>query len=147
MPVFAKFTRELMKGEIDLENDTIKLMLLTNSHTTDQATQEFISSVSANQASVSGGGSGYTAGGATLASKTVTANTGLNRTIFDCADITFAVSGGTLTARYAAIYKDTGTPGTSPIIQIIDFGTDKSATDANFLIQINANGLFYFQGV
>lgn len=124
-----------MNGGIDLDTDTIKVMLLTNSHTQDQDNHEFIDDVSANEVS----GTGYSAGGATLANKAVTQDNTDNEGVFDADDVTWGSS--SITARYAAIYKDTGTPGTSPIIAIIDFGSDKTSSSGNFTISWNAEGI------
>jgi hypothetical protein len=129
------FLQRIMNGSIDLDTDTIKVMLLTSSHTNNIDTQEFISDVSANQVS----GTGYTAGGATLTGKSVTVNHTTDRGVFDANDVTWP--NATITARYAVLYKDTGTPSTSPIIQIFDFGTDKSSTAGDFSLQWSANGI------
>jgi hypothetical protein len=129
------FKKHIMNGGIDLDTDTIKVMLLTSSHSQDQDAHEFIDDVSANEVS----GTGYTAGGATLGSKAVTQDNTDNEGMFDAADVTWSTS--TITARYAAIYKDTGTPGTSPIIGIIDFGSDKSSAAGNFTIAWHAEGI------
>lgn len=129
------FKKHIMNGGIDLDTNTIKVMLLTNSHSQDQDNHEFIDDVSANEVS----GTGYTAGGATLANKAVTQDNTDNEGVFDADDVTWSTS--TITARYAAIYKDTGTPSTSPLIAIIDFGSDKSSSAGNFTIAWAAEGI------
>ena len=45
-------------------------------------------------------------------------------------------------ARFVAYYVDTGTPGTSPIMNIIDFGSTESRTAEDLVLQINASGNF-----
>ena len=129
------FKKHIMNGGIDLDTNTIKVMLLTSSHSQDQDAHEFIDDVSANEVS----GAGYTAGGATIGSPAVTQDNTDNEGVFDGADVTWSAS--TITASYAAIYKDTGTPATSPIIAILDFSTDKSSSAGNFVIQWNAEGI------
>jgi len=129
--------KKFMDGEIAFLTDTIKAMLLTNAHANDVDTQEFISDVSANEVSATG----YTAGGATLASKTTTVDNTADVARADAADVTYSIT-GSMTARYVAVYKDTGTPGTSPVITILDFGSDKTVTDDDFIIQWNSNGIF-----
>lgn len=129
------FKKHIMNGGIDLDTDTVKVMLLTNSHTQDQDAHEFIDDVSANEVS----GTGYTAGGQALAGKAVTQDNTDNEGVFDANDLTWSTS--TITARYAAIYKDTGTPATSPIVCILDFGSDKSSSAGNFTIAWNAEGI------
>ncbi len=127
--------KNLMNGGIDLDTDTIKVMLLTNSHANNADTQEFIDDVSANEVA----GTGYTAGGATLANKAVTQDNTDNEGVFDADDVSWAAS--SITARYAVIYKDTGTPATSPIIAIIDFGEDKVSSAGAFTINWDAEGI------
>ena len=129
------FKQRIMNGSIDLDTDTIKVMLLDNSHTQNVDTHEFIDDVSGDEVS----GTGYTAGGATLSNKAVTVDNTDNEGVIDADDVTWGSS--TITARYAAIYKDTGTPSTSPIIAIIDFGSDKSSSAGDFTISWAAEGI------
>lgn len=129
------FKKHIMNGGIDLDTDTIKVMLLDSNHSNDIDAQEFIDDVSANEVE----GTGYTAGGAALASKAVTQDDTDDEGVFDAADLTW--SNSTITARYAAIYKDTGTPATSPIVAIIDFGEDKVSSAGNFTITWAAEGI------
>ena len=124
----------LTDGTIDLLNDTIKGMLLTSSHTTNASTQEFIDDVSANQVS----GAGYSAGGFTLDSATKNATTAT--VVYDFANETLSTA--TITARYIAWYKDTGTPGTSPILSIEDLGAERSSSAGNWVYTVNVSGLF-----
>lgn len=129
---------DVLNGNIDLVNDTIKVMLLDSNHTNDIDAQEFVDDVSANEVSASGT---YALGGAALTSKTVTTDDTNDRGVFDAADVTFTSS--TITARYAVIYKDTGTPSTSPIVCIFDFVTDQVSTSGDFSIQWNTDGILY----
>jgi len=126
------------KASIDqvLALGTLKGMLLDNVHVTDIDADIFIDDVSANEIS----GTNYSAGGATLSSVTVTQDNTNNKGVLDAADITF--SNVTITdARFVAYYVDSGTPGTSPIINIVDFGADESRTAQDLTIQINAGGI------
>lgn len=127
MPLVNTAKKKLLDGDIDLVNDTIKLMLLTSSHTPNIDTEEFIDDVSANEVSASGT---YSAGGGTLGTKSVTVDTTNDRAYFDAADVSF--TSATITARYAYLYKDTGTPGTSPIIGYYDYLENKSSTSGTF---------------
>jgi hypothetical protein len=124
-----------MNGGIDLDTDTVKVMLLTSTHANDIDTQEYIDDVSANEVS----GTGYTAGGATLANKAVTQDNTDNEGVFDADDVAWSTS--TITARYAVVYKDTGVAATSPIICIQDFTTDKVSDAGTFTIAWNAEGI------
>ncbi len=63
--------------EIDWDTDVIKVALVTSSYTPAQDTHDYWDDVSANEAS----GTGYTAGGATLGSKTQGYTAGTNVTV------------------------------------------------------------------
>jgi len=128
------FKKNIMNGTIDLDTDTIKVMLTTSSYVPDQDAHEFKSSVTNEVV-----GTNYTAGGQALANKSVTQDNTDNEGVFDADDVTWANS--TITARYAVIYKDTGNAATSPIIAIIDFVTDKVSSAGNFTISWNAEGI------
>lgn len=119
---------------VDFDTDTIKVALATSSYTPDFDAHDYFNDVT-NEVS----GTGYTAGGATLASPTVTLDTTNDRVDFDAADTSWTTS--TITARWGIIYKSTGTASTSPIIGFIDFGTDQISSAGTFLIQWNAGGI------
>lgn len=128
------FKKNIMNGGIDLDTDTIKLMLTTSAYTADQDSHEFKSSVNNEVA-----GTGYTAGGQALTSKAVTQDNTDNEGVFDADDVTWATS--TITARYGVLYKDTGVAGTSPIICVLDFGSDKVSSAGNFTVTWGAEGI------
>lgn len=73
-----------MKKTLDLVNDVVKAALLNNSHAWNAANTQW-SDISANEIS----GPGYTAGGATLATKAVTQDDVGNRGVFSAADVTW----------------------------------------------------------
>lgn len=119
---------------VDLDADTIKLALTTSSYTPDQDSHDFFDDVT-NEVSASGT---YSAGGGTLTVTLSQDNTD-NEGVFDAADISFTSFTGT--ARYAVIYKSTGVSGTSPLVCLIDFGSDFSATNGTFTITFAAEGI------
>lgn len=123
-----------MNGGIDLDTDTIKVALVTSAYTPNADSHDNFDDVT-NEVS----GTGYTAGGATLASVTVTADTTDDEGVLDAADITWGTA--TITARGAVIYKSTGTAGTSKLVAYIDFGADKVATAGDFVLQWGAEGI------
>lgn len=132
--IYNSFKQKIMDGSIDLDTDTIKVALVTSSYTPNQDTHEDFADVT-NEVS----GTGYTAGGAALASKAVTKDTTDDEGVFDADDVTWSSS--TITARAAIVYKDTGTPATSWLICYIDFTSDKSSSNGDFTIQWNAEGI------
>jgi hypothetical protein len=132
--IYNSFKKKIMDGSIDLDTDTIKVALVTSSYTPDQDAHDFFDDIT-NEVS----GTGYTAGGATLANKVVSADNTDNEGVFDADDTSWATS--TITARGAVIYKSTGTASTSPLIAYIDFGADKSSSAGTFQITWNAEGI------
>ena len=117
---------------LDLDSDTIKIMLVTSSYTPDFGAHDFKADVS-NEIS----GTNYTAGGNTLSSLALTQTGGTIK--FDAADTSW--SSATITdARGAVIYDDTLTD--DPLIAYIDFGADFSSSNGTFTIAFNAGGIF-----
>ena len=117
---------------LDLDSDTLKVMLVTSSYTPNFGTHDFKGDVT-NEVS----GTNYTAGGATLGSVTLTQSGGT--ITFDAADTSW--SSATISdARGAVIYDDTLTD--DPLIAYIDFGADYSSSNGTFTIAWNASGIF-----
>jgi hypothetical protein len=132
--IYNSFKKKLMQKDIDLANDTIKVMLVTSGYTPDADSHEFKSDVTSEVT-----GTGYTAGGAALANKTVSQDDTDDEGVFDADDTVWADS--SITARGAVLYKDTGVATTSPLIYYIDFGADKTTYGTEFKIQWNAEGI------
>lgn len=132
--VYNSFKQKIMDGSIDLDNDTIKVALVTSSYTPSEDNDDFFDDVT-NEVS----GTGYTGGGATLANKTVTKDNTDNEGVFDADDASWPSS--TITARGAVIYKSTGVASTSPLICYVDFSTDKTSTGGTFLLSWAAEGI------
>jgi hypothetical protein len=133
--LYGNFILKALNKEVDFDTDTIKVALLSSSYTPDQDAHDYFNDVSAAEVS----GTGYTAGGNTLASKTATYDSANNVVILDAADTTWASS--TITARYAVVYDSTGTSSTSPLIGYVDFGSDQSSTSGNFTITWDSTGI------
>ena len=117
---------------IDFLSDAIKVALCTSTYTPSQTSHEWFSDIT-NEIT----GTGYTAGGAALTTKTVSTSS-LTVTI-DADDTSW--SSASFTARYAIIYKSTGTASTSPLIGYVDFGADQTVASGTFTIQWNASGI------
>lgn len=117
---------------VDWVTDTIKVSLHTSTYTPDQDTHDYYNDVTNEIAA----GSGYTAGGETLASKTLTYDTASNTVRLDAADVTWTFS-GSKTFRYAVIYKSTGVSTTSVLMGYVDFVTDQT-TSGTFTLQWDA---------
>lgn len=141
--------KKWMKGQIDgaglssvpvdFDTDTIKVIILKNTHTPDASastTQEHLDDISADEVATA---TAYT-GAITLGSKTV----GVSGSVvtFDAADINIAADAGGFTdGRHIVIYKDTGTPSTSPLIATGDLGADKSLQTGSLDFLWGAGGI------
>ena len=133
--IFNSFKKDIANGNIDLDTDTIKVMLVASAYTPDQDLHTKRSDITNEIA-----GTGYSAGGAALANKTVTQDNTNNKGIFDADDLVWAAS--TLTARGAVLYKSRGgLASADELICYIDFGADKISDNGNFTLQWNAAGI------
>jgi hypothetical protein len=120
----------LSNASLDLDTGSgYKLMLVTSSYTPNQATHDFRDDIGANEAS---GGTGYTAGGFTLASLALSLSTlTLN---WDAADISQAIVGGPFAFRYGVYYRARGGASSADdLVGYVDFGA-QSVTDATINI-------------
>lgn len=124
-----------MDGSIDLDTDTIKIALLADTYTPNIDTNDFWDDISANEVANSGT---YAQDGATL-SVTLSQDNTDDEGVFDAADVSW--TGTTITARYAVIYKYTGTEATSPLICVIDFGSNIISTGGTFAIVFSSEGI------
>ena len=121
---------------IDWENDTIKVALLDSNYVPDEDSQIFWDDVSSNEIS----GTGYTAGGATLASKTRSYDSGNDMTTFGCADPEWTAATFS-DAKWAVFYKSTGTANTSPLIRTVQITGDNSVVSGTYTLTIGS-GVF-----
>ena len=131
---------------INYSSDTIKLLLVTSAYTPDYDNHQYRSSVTNEVASANG----YTTGGITLSNKTVTkVGTGGSARYAAKSDPTvWTASGGSITARGAILYKDTGNSATSQLLAYIlldNTPADVTATSAGTLTVTPdaTNGWYY----
>ena len=135
--VYGNAIKAAFNKEIDWDSDTIKVLLVSSAYTPNQDSHDYLDDVVANEVS----GTGYTAGGQSLATKTLTYDGSTNTWKFDAADTTWANS--TLTARYAIVYDDAGaTNATKPLIAYYDFTTDRASSNGEFTVRWSADGVF-----
>lgn len=133
--IYNAFKKYIMNGSIDLDTDTIKVMLVTSTYTPDQDAHDFRDDIT-NEVT----GTGYSAGGATLANKAVTQDNTDNEGVFDADDVSWTTS--TITARGAVLYKARGGASSADeLICYLDFGSDKVSTAGTFTIAWNAEGI------
>jgi len=128
--MYNRFKANLMNKEIDLEADTIKIILLDDSHAF-AAADNVIGDVDGNELPTAGG---YTQKTKALAGKAVTQGAS---TKWDANDVEWADA--TFSAWHAVPYDDT--IGTDDLICSIDFGGEKQVTAGIFKIQWHVNGI------
>lgn len=133
--VYGKALQAIVNKEVDFDSDTIKVALCTSSYTPNQDTHDYYDDLTNELTDGS-----YTAGGETLASKTVTYDSGTNTVTLDCADVTFSALTST-GIRYAVFYGDSGTDSTSPLLCYMDFGANQDVSAQDFILVIGASGL------
>jgi hypothetical protein len=134
---YGSLIAKAFNKEVDFDSDTIKVALVSSSYTPNQDTHDYWDDVATNEVS----GTGYTAGGATLTTKTVGYTSGTNVTKFDADDVSWTTS--TITARYAIVYDASpATNAAKPLIGYVDFGSDQSSSSGTFSIVWDSAGIF-----
>jgi hypothetical protein len=116
---------EFLGGILDLDTDVIKIALYTSAATLSAATTVYSTS---NEVV----GTGYVAGGNTLAGATI--STSGTTAFVDFADTVWSTA--TITARGALIYDSSKA---NRAVAVLDFGADKTSTSGDFTIQFPAN--------
>jgi len=130
--VYTSFKKHLGDGTFDMDADTFRCALFTSSHTPD-AGQTVLADLTSEAS-----GTGYTAGGVTLAN--VTWTTVDTTAVLDADDPSW--TDASVTARYAVIYKSGEANGlTNPLVCLLDFGEDKGVTAGTFTVTFNASGI------
>lgn len=127
--VYNSFWDNVIRGQLDVDNATFKVLLTTSAYTEDKDAHIFRSSVTNEVAA----GAGYTSGGAT-ATVTVTKDLTNDRIDIVLGGVTWTTSAGTtLTARKAVYYAVVGSAATDQLVCVIDFGTDQVASNGGTL--------------
>lgn len=148
LSLFGKVGSNIFGGEtagesekIDWLSDTHKVQLHTSTASFDLDADEAVADVSNEVAN----GNGYTTGGATLGSLTLTYNASGNKTVMDAADPTWTASSSGFAAN-SAVFLDTTSDN---LIGWLDFGsTTTLAAGDTLTINIDAtNGVWYVTAV
>lgn len=122
--------KAMMEAGINLLTDTIKVSLVrATTYTPNTVTDQYLNTVTFG---------GAVAATATLGSKTTTG------AVFDAADTTFSAVPAGAACDYLVIYKDTGTPSTSPLIALFDTisGMPITPNGGDLVFVWNASGIF-----
>lgn len=129
--IYDSFFGDVFAGNIDVNGDTFKCMLVTSSYTPNKGTHDKRSDVT-NEVS----GAGYTAGGTTC---TVSGSLDTNNHRYDVTITGPSWVTSTITARAMVIYKDRGGESSADeLVMYVDFGTDVSSTAATFAVTVTS---------
>ncbi|MND43191.1 hypothetical protein D3C80_339830 [compost metagenome] len=101
--LYDKGREKFLTGAINASADTLKCALIKDTYAPTLGSDEFFSTLSSHVVGTP----------QTLTSKTVTGG------VLDAADVTFSAV-PTAAVKYCAIYKDTGSASTSPLIALFD---------------------------
>lgn len=112
---------------------TLKFILLHDTYVLDQDAHDFLDDIVAHETS----GTGYTAGGFTVGTPTVTTDAPTNAAILDFDDITTAFS---VLGCYGVLYVATGTNSTSPLMTITDFSDGDAVDQTLTSLLVASNG-------
>ncbi len=142
---YNKFRKYIQDGTLDLDTNTIKLMLVTSAYTFD-ANHNVLADVKASPdpevVAVASPSNGYTTGGETLANAAVTYSGAVSK--FDADDVTWTLL--TATFRYGILYASGTLNGVvNPLIACILFDTtpaDITISGINYVVQWSANGIW-----
>jgi hypothetical protein len=125
--IYNSFANDLARGNIDIDVDTFRMMLVTDSYSANKDSHDRRNDITGEAT-----GTGYTAGGATVA---VTATLDATN---DQLIITFAATSWpstTITAMGAVVYKARGGAASADeLLFFNDFGTNITRTNQTFAI-------------
>lgn len=136
--IFHTFMEKLLNGAaVDLDNDDIRCMLIDVTRAPVQATDTSMTDIDDNEVS----GDNYVADGDPLTNESIALAGGT--VTFDADDVVWAQGAAGFTdARYAVLYKYTGTPAAETPICYADLGGDKGNNDGDLTLELAADGIF-----
>src|SRR5690606_38812418 len=135
LQIYEKFWENVLQGNIDIVNDTVKIALLDSNHTIDLVNDEVFTDVSADEVS----GTNYTAGGITCPVRSLVANS--NRLEVRLASDPVFTSITVTGAQMAVFYVD---GDTKYLIGIHDEGSAQSPSAQNLPVNItDANNALF----
>ncbi len=126
--IYNSAVRDEAVGSIDYDTDTFKMMLTTSAYVADKDAHSKRSSVT-NEVT----GTGYTAGGTTVAVTVAAVDTANDRVVITFGSVNWPTS--TITARHGVIYKSRGGASSADeLICNVDFGSDIVSTAGTFTV-------------
>lgn len=133
--IYNSFLEDLVRGAIDMDTDTFRIMLVTSAYTANETARDTHTKRSDITNEVTG--AGYTAGGNTITC-IVAKDTANNRTTLTFSSVSWPTS--TITARGAVIYKSRGGAATADeLVTYLSFGaSDIVSTGGTFQVTFSA---------
>jgi hypothetical protein len=135
--IYDQFSYKLGTKTVNLSLDTMKIALYQS--TSNVGNKALATATYASATNEVANANGYTAGGAAAAATWVNAS---GTETFDCADVSWTASGGSIVARYAVIYDST----TGDLIAYSLLDTTPAdvtiASGSTLQLQINVAGVF-----
>lgn len=132
--IYNNFKEEVMEGNFDLLNDTIKVILVTG-HTPNIDTHTCYADVIGDEEA----GTGYSAGGETLGSQTVVQDDANDRGVFDGANVTWTgLDVGT--PSHAIMYDDTIAAPTADLL-LAYWEVTTASNGGDYTLQWHADGI------
>lgn len=117
---FQTFVEFLAEAKINLESDTLKVMLTNTAPVATNSLKANITEIAA--------GNGYVAGGTQAIVSSSTQTAGVYKLVL--ADVVFTANGGSIGPfRYAVLYDDTPTNPLDPLIGWFDYGASVTLAD------------------
>lgn len=136
--VYNSYKANAMRGNINLQNDKIRMILSTSAYSPNIDLDMYYSQLVTSGVETSCGG-GYQTSGVLLTNKVVYQDNASNVGIFDADDVVFPSS--TIAAKGAVLFKDTGSSATSPLICYLDFGTTRASVNGTYTISWDTSGI------
>ena len=132
---FGLGLKSVANGSVDLDTDTVKATLHLSTYVPNVDTHDFRDDAT-NEIT----GVGYTAGGVTLTTKTLTYDAGTNELRWDADDVSW--TSASFTARILVLSKSRGGAATADeLISWVDFGADETVASGTFTVAWSATGI------
>lgn len=133
---YGKGVLKIVSGSIDLDTDTLKVMLVNENYTSDKD-HEFVSSVSSYEISTSGYSGGFNGAGRKTATVATQYNATSDRVEVVITDITWSSLQSGATIGAAILIKEVTNDAASPVIAIWDFTTNVATNGGDFTMDFN----------
>lgn len=133
--MFTNAVAAFANKELDWDTDAFSAMLLDNTYTVNQDSQEFVADIVADE--IAGGSYARV----DLTGKATTEGTGVVKLTAD--DVVFAAMTAT-NVRYMAVFRNTGSDATAKLVCVVQFDADINPTAQSVTFNLSTDGLVNF---